>query len=189
MRISPYELHVDDPAFFNTLYRWDAHYDKSAFAVDAFAAYGASLFTVAHHVHKARRQPVNSYFSKARVATRQDLIYRHLDKLCSRLRSLVKTEATFDLGAAITALTRDVSNDFVLGRSYNSLDHEDFDVAMMDASQGGGNFWHLSKFLRWFGPTMQGLPVPWVLKITKGPMHTFFHQLWVSRDQLCKSSM
>ena len=85
IRISPHELHVSDPVFFDTLYRQDTPYDKYHWAVDAFAAKGATLFTTIHHDHMARRQQISPLFSKAKVASRQDLIHRHMDKLCRRV--------------------------------------------------------------------------------------------------------
>ncbi|KAJ2994470.1 hypothetical protein NUW58_g1547 [Xylaria curta] len=45
IRISPYELHVNDPSFFDHLYRQDGMWDKYDWSVDAFAAQGALLFT------------------------------------------------------------------------------------------------------------------------------------------------
>ncbi|KAI0024381.1 cytochrome P450 [Xylariomycetidae sp. FL0641] len=129
VRISPYELHVSDPAFFEHLYRHEGRWDKYAWATDAFAARGATIFTANHDLHKARRHPLNPFFSKARVAAQQDIIYKHLEKLCGRLAI---PASRLNLGAAITAFARDVANDFVLGKSYNSLERLDYAADMSD---------------------------------------------------------
>ncbi|KAI1505309.1 cytochrome P450 [Biscogniauxia marginata] len=44
IRISPYELHVIDPAFFDTLYRMDGRWDKYAWTYDAFGAKSSTIF-------------------------------------------------------------------------------------------------------------------------------------------------
>src|ERR1700710_690667 len=74
VRISPYELHVNDPSFFEKLYRQDGRWDKYAWAQDAFMVKGAALCTSDHDLHKARRLPLNSFFSKVKVVSKQDLI-------------------------------------------------------------------------------------------------------------------
>ncbi|KAF2965905.1 hypothetical protein GQX73_g7677 [Xylaria multiplex] len=135
IRISPYELHVNDPAFLNTLYNHDIM-KKYAWTYDAHTAKGSTAFTVDHDLHKARRQPLNGFFSKAKVASRQDMIQMYADKLCRRISQYVGT--TFDLGAASLAFTQDVANDFIISKSYGSLDREDLDVSMLVFLQGAG---------------------------------------------------
>ena len=84
------------------------------------------------------------------------------------------------MGAAVTAFARDVANDFILGKSYNSLDREDFDVVMLAASQGSGQVWRLTKFVRWVAPTMQAMPISWIMKAAGEEVKTFFRHLQVS---------
>ena len=86
----------------------------------------------------------------------------------------------FDFGAATTALVRDVMNDFMLGKSYNSLERKDFDAAQLAISQGSGAMWRMTKFFRFVGPTVQSLPPSWLLKVADGPFREFLLFLQVN---------
>ncbi|KAI1121324.1 trichodiene oxygenase [Nemania abortiva] len=164
VRISPYELHINDPEYFDQLYRQDGVWDKYDWAVDAFATHGALLLTPQHELHKARRQPLNAYFSKAKVHSRQGIINRHMDKLCDRISAFAETHQAFNLGAAITAVVRDVAFDFILGKNYMSLDKDDFDEAMVTASSGSGQVWRMTKHMRFIGPMLKSVPIDWIVK-------------------------
>ncbi|KAK6840897.1 hypothetical protein PG987_001757 [Apiospora arundinis] len=119
IRISPYELHVSDPAFFDTIYRMTGRWDKYSWAADAFGMRGSTVFASDHHLHKIRRRAIAPFFSKSHVYARQDLLHCNVDKLCQRISSL--DGDTVNLGAAMSAFARDVANEFILGKSYNEL--------------------------------------------------------------------
>ena len=78
--------------------------------MDAFDAKGASIYSTDHDVHKACRLPLSPLFSKAKVASRQDLIRRNVDKLCERV-SQTSEVIIVNLGAATSAFARDVATD------------------------------------------------------------------------------
>jgi cytochrome P450 len=177
IRISPYELHIIDPTFFEKLYCHDGVWHKYAWAYDAFSAYGATICSASHQLHKSRRRPLNAFFSNARVGSRQELIQRNVCKLCDRLTRSAMSKSIVDVGAAISALTRDISTEFILGRTYNSLDQEDFDVGMTNVFQDSGHIWRVTKHLRFFGPTMKALPVDWVMKVADEGTKAFFAYL------------
>ncbi|KAI1137268.1 cytochrome P450 [Hypoxylon sp. FL0543] len=177
IRISPHELHVNDPAFFNTLYCQEGRWDRYAWAWDAWGAEGPTIHTVDHDRHKARRKPLAPFFSKAKVAGRQDMIRRHVNKLCDRLYSIARSGKTVNLGAAATALARDVAFDFILAKSYHSLDSEDFDVAVLHAAQGAGPLWRITKHVGYVLPLLNSIPLDWAIKISDDEMKTFFNHL------------
>lgn len=102
--------------------------------------------------------PLNAYFSKASVVRRQDLIHRKLERLCERIAEFAGSGQAIDLGAAISAFQRDVSTEYVLGKSYNNLDQPDFGVGMTLIMHGGGTMWRLTKHIRWYGPAMLSIP-------------------------------
>lgn len=181
IRISPHELHVIDPVFFEKLYRQDGHWDKPAWNYDAFGAKVSTIFCTDHATHKARRQAIAPFFSKAKVAARQELIRRNVDKLCGRISKFAGT-ATFNLGAAASAYTRDTANEFIVGRQYYELDKKDFGVELSHASQGGGLMWRTTKHIRWFGPTIRSIPIDWAMKSADEGTKAFLRYLQSSEQ-------
>ena len=139
----------------------------------------SSLPDLEHDLHKARRLPLNPFFSKAKVTARQEVIRRNVDKLCTRILGF--TEATVDLGAAISAFTRDVSTEFVSGKTYNSLDQEDFNAGMTNVFQDSGHIWRITKHVTWFGPTLKSIPIDWVMRAADQGTKAFFRYLKASR--------
>ncbi|KAI1146658.1 trichodiene oxygenase [Nemania diffusa] len=176
IRISPCELHVSDPLFLNTLYNHDIM-KKYAWSYDAHTAKGATAFTVDHHLHRARRQPLNNVFSRAKVAARQDMINMYVDKLCGRIREYAEARSVFDLGSASLAFTQDVANDFVMGWGYGSLDREDLDVSMLVVLQGAGRVWRLTKHIRWYGHLLKAIPLSLLSKIAGNTLRVFLLRL------------
>lgn len=134
IRISPFGLHVNDRAFLSQLYRQDGIWDKYDWTANAFATYGATLLTLRHELHKARQKPLDPRFSEVKVYTCNDLLKWDMDKLCDRIQSSGESRGMFHFGAAMTAFTRDVAFDFILGKSYSSLEAEDLNRVMLSAT-------------------------------------------------------
>lgn len=139
----------------------------------------STIFTVAHDLHRARRQPLSPFFSKTKVASQTSIIQGHLEKLCDRLTGFTKSGAAFNFGAAITAFARDSSTNFILGESYNTLDREDFEVALLTVTHGSGKIWHITKFIRWVMPAVKKIPVPLMMRIGSEDVKTMFRTIQV----------
>lgn len=43
---------------------------------------------------------------------------------------------------ATSAFTRDIGNEFIIGKEYNELDLDDFNIGSFITSTGAGVFWH-----------------------------------------------
>ena len=179
IRISPYELHISDPTFFNQLYRQTGVWDKYAWSWDAFSAPGCVFTTADHAAHRARRTPLNSFYSRAEVASRQEIIQTTVDKLCSRVAESASTNKTIDIGAALSAFTRDVSLQYTIGTNYRNLDKDDFDYGMTVMQQGGGVVWRLTKHIPWYGPLMMSIPKSFLIKHADANTATFMQYLVV----------
>ncbi|KAK8084067.1 cytochrome P450 [Apiospora saccharicola] len=148
--------------FFETLYRLDGRWDKYAWTYDAFGAKDSTVFGSGHDAHKLHRRSIAPFFSKQNIWARQGLLNDNVEKLCRRISKLEGT--TFNLGAAISAFTRDNANRFILGKGYNELELDDFGVGLSSASHGAGGFWRITKHIRWFGPLLKAMPISWAMK-------------------------
>lgn len=135
-----------------------------------------------HDLHKNHRRAIAPFFAKPKVIARQELLRKNVEKLSLRIEKLAGN--TFNLGAAISAFTRDTINEFVVGKSYNELDIEDFNVALSVASQGAGVFWRTTKHVRWFGPMMRAMPIDWAMKMADDGTKAFLRYVQVSTLQM-----
>lgn len=172
MRISPHELHINDPTYYEKLYRQDGKWNKYDWAYDAFGAPMSSICSIDHELHKRRRAPLNSFFSKANVASREQLILRSARNLCERLNGLLGT--TVNISTAISAYTRDVATQFVLNKNYHALDNENFGADMTNVLQSSGAIWRTTKHVRFLGPLMKSLPMEWIEKSGDAGTKAFF---------------
>lgn len=111
------------------------------------------------------------------MSARIDILRRNIGKLCDRIRGFDGT--AFDLGAAVSAYTRDTANEYIVGKTYNELDREDFGVGLSIASQGAGVFWRTTKHIRWFGPLLRAIPVDWAMKGADDGTKSFLEYLQV----------
>lgn len=174
MRISPYELHINDPSYYETLYRQEGRWNKDSWAYDAFGAPTSSICSVDHDLHKRRRAPLNPFFSKANVTSRQHIVQRLAGTLCRRLYEASCAGATVNLSTAVSAFTRDVATEFILGKNHDSLGSEDFGADMTNVLQSSGAIWRTTKHVRFLGPLMKALPVDWIEKTGDAGTKAFF---------------
>jgi len=185
IRISPHELHVSDPSFFEKLYRQDGRWDKYAWSYDAFSAKYSSICTIDHELHRRRRAPLNAFFSKATVSNRQGIIQAHLNKLCDRIQEYDASSRILNLGTVISAFTGDVATEYIIGKSYSNLDRQDFNANMTNVLQSSGAMWRITKHVRFLGPTLKALPMPVVEKIGDDGAKAFFAFLKVPYACIC----
>ncbi|KAI0517465.1 cytochrome P450 [Xylaria bambusicola] len=167
VRISPYELHISDPDFYDKIYSREGEWDKYAWAYDAFGAPLSTICAIDHNIHKHRRAAVNPFFSKATVAAKSDIISRLVEQLCTRIDEFADESSMtkLSLSAAISALTRDVATEFILGKRYKNLEVQDFNQSLAIILQNSGSLWRITKHLRWYGPLMQSIPM-WLVERT-----------------------
>ncbi|RYP52142.1 hypothetical protein DL768_002692 [Monosporascus sp. mg162] len=159
------------------LYRQDGRWNKYEWSYKAFSAPDSAICTPDHDLHKQRRAATAPFFSKASVTRKQGIIHSLADKLCDRIRKCVDSESSMNVGTAISAFTRDVATQFILGKDYRNLDTEDFNAGMTAVLQSSGAIWRVTKHVPWLGPTMKSLPPSFMERIADDATKSFLNFL------------
>lgn len=107
MRINPWELHIDDPDFYETIYAPSAPFDKLKVFENRFAIPKAAFSTAAHSLHRPRRSALTPFFTKSKIQAHGPFIQGLVDRVCARLRSEYAAQdrplVLNDLFAAVSA--------------------------------------------------------------------------------------
>ncbi|KAL1639847.1 hypothetical protein SLS58_007591 [Diplodia intermedia] len=161
VRINPYELHVNVPDFYDTLYASAAsgrRTEKWSWSAKMFGTTQAAVGTASHELHRLRRAALNPFFSRRSVVRLEPVIQANVDKLRSRLEGFANAGDHVNLTDAFTALSADVIGDFAFGKRYGFLDAEDFNPGwhklMLDLSRGT----HLMKQFGWLYTILTCIP-------------------------------
>ena len=127
IRISPFELHVSDPSFYDEIYAGNHRQrDKYPWQIKSGDSAKAMGFTTDHHLHRLRREAVNPFFSKRRIVTLEKALYTQIDRLCERIGDFRASNNIINLTDAYLALTMDIITDYALGKSTRLLELDHF---------------------------------------------------------------
>ncbi|KAG9186800.1 hypothetical protein G6011_09908 [Alternaria panax] len=126
IRIIPYELHVSDHTFVDTIYTRSAPRDKYSFMTAQFGERLSTFSTDSHHHHRMRRAAINPFFSKQRVMGLQGMIWTQVERLCTRFEEFAASSKPIPTGEAFSCLTADIIIKCSLGVEQKALDNPDF---------------------------------------------------------------
>ncbi|EFW15797.1 conserved hypothetical protein [Coccidioides posadasii str. Silveira] len=120
VRISPHELHINDPAFIDTLYAGGGkRRDKYVFYASQFGLPKSLFGTADHYHHRLRRSALRRFFSKASVTQLEPLITKKIDTLCSIIQATAGSGRPVSLSDAYSAITSDVATEYAFGTCTN----------------------------------------------------------------------
>ncbi|KAL3473218.1 cytochrome P450 [Aspergillus californicus] len=126
VRISPTELHVNDPEYYEVIYSRDSPRNKYDYYQRTFNAPYALITAEDHHRHRLIRSQMNPFFSTTRIRQLEPTLKNLVDKLCRRLEALKDTGEPVTIEYPLTCYTTDVITDYTMGAGYHYLDEPDF---------------------------------------------------------------
>jgi hypothetical protein len=175
VRISPFEIHVKDPEWYDELYtNGSRKRDKSAWFVGRSG--GNSVFGTIHHDHhRLRRSALNPFFSKRSIAAFEPVIQSTMDQLCLALKSHILSGDPVELQTAYMALTLDVISQYAFGESLGLVQKPGFSPEwnkMLHATIEAGI---MNRHFPWLADVMMSLPT-WLAASISGPV-AFFVQI------------
>ncbi|KAH8896145.1 putative cytochrome P450 [Thozetella sp. PMI_491] len=122
VRINPIEIHCNDPDFFDVLYVTAAKRRTNKCSWTRASAFK----TIDHDLHRARRNQLSPFFSKASVRALEPLILVKVHRMCARLKQISATGGPVNLTHVFVALTLDIISRVSFGVSYELLELDDF---------------------------------------------------------------
>ncbi|KAK3900297.1 Trichodiene oxygenase [Staphylotrichum tortipilum] len=136
VRITPTELHIDDPDYYDVLYtRAAGRRNKYAYFSGRFGYASDTFSTVDHDLHRQRRKAISPFFSVAKIADFQPVIAAKVDRLCDKLDSYAAGggDTVIPLNRAWMALTTDIITEYAFAKSYDQLESPDFADTLHEA--------------------------------------------------------
>ncbi|CZR52602.1 related to cytochrome P450 CYP3/CYP5/CYP6/CYP9 subfamilies [Phialocephala subalpina] len=158
IRISPFELHINDPEYYDVLYSNNLPVNKSSWYTRQFDMGHATFGTIEHKQHRLRRSALNPFFSKQMISKLEPTIQAVVEKLFSRLEEFRGAGKPVEMRAAYSALTIDVITAYAFNESWEHLDSPDFKKDWFDGvhlMMGAGNF---MKQFPWLFSVVRVLP-------------------------------
>ena len=166
VRISPYELHINDPDYYDQLYVGAAvrKSDKYPWAARMFGRSTSMFSTIPHDLHRIRRAAMAPFLSMQSVQRLEPTIQVVVNKLVTRFRDLQGSGTSVNLIHAYAALTGDIIAQYGFAKSYGLMDSRDFTPqwhkSWMSVSENG----YMLKQFAWLEPAMRSMPF-WLVKM------------------------
>lgn len=122
VRINPYEVHISDPDFYDTLYAASNsnRKDRWSWYTSGLGIPTSTLATVEQGLHRRRRAAMSPFFSKQSVAKLQPMIHERALKLATRLKQLSCNEEIVPINLAFSAFTNGTRPSILLERADES---------------------------------------------------------------------
>ena len=164
IRINPYELHIDDPDFYDVLYCGPSQRrDKWDWPIAMFNLPTSTWATVAHDHHRLRQKALLPFFSQKSVSQLEPLIQSILDSLCANMERHQRAQKPVNLLYAFSAVSTDVIRQYSFGTSTHDVEKEEFFPEWYDSVMITSELNLLLKHIAWMLPIIAAMP-DWIVK-------------------------
>ncbi|KAF2808737.1 oxoglutarate/iron-dependent oxygenase [Mytilinidion resinicola] len=176
IRITPNEVHVNDPNLIDVVYPGGGKkVNKDPYFVGSFGVPESSLLTVEHDLHRTRRGALNRFFSKSSVRESEPFIQDAAQRFCLRLEEN-SGNGPVTLSAATSSFSTDVINEHNFGFRSNYLDGVNFKPNLQNALDGLSNSLQLMKQLPWLHVLMRMVPHSLFIRLNPDMADYFAHE-------------
>ncbi len=168
VRINPWELHVDDPEYYETIYGQSPPLDKLKSFETRFALRYASLSTADSTLHRTRRAALNPFMSARRIQSHEPLIQAKVDQVCDRLNAeYVGKEKELTLNDLFGCLAADVVMEIAFGHSYNLIAMPNFLHPFTLSSANTARTVHIVTHFPWVVTLTESLPESLLMAVSE----------------------
>ncbi|KAL4885918.1 cytochrome P450 [Aspergillus karnatakaensis] len=165
VRITPREIHISDPDFYEEIYAPSSRRrEKDPKFVPALSVRESMISTINHEHHRFRRNILNSFFSKRSVNDLTPMIEERTLKLINRFEDFHKSNGIVQLDDAFAALTADIITYYCYGKLWGFLEDEKFrsDIRLLASEISG--LCHINRFFPFIDQLIRLTP-PWLMRL------------------------
>jgi cytochrome P450 len=144
------------------LYSQTLPLEKSAFYINQWNIPAATFSTLPHLHHRLRRSAIAPYFSTAMISRLEPMLSTLVTKLCSRIEEYRQSGQPVSLRSAYSAFTTDVVSKYCFNKTWERLEHPDFDKEWREALFETGKSLNLMKQAPWLYRVVRAMPVGFV---------------------------
>ncbi|KAK4075534.1 cytochrome P450 [Purpureocillium lilacinum] len=124
VRVSPHEVHCDDPKFADEIYATSGRKrDKPQHQINGSALGHSGFGTMDHDLHRIRRIPLAKFFSRSMISRLESDVRALAQKLCDKLLAHADKPA-FDVTMAYSCFTSDAISGYCFGEPFGFLEQE-----------------------------------------------------------------
>jgi hypothetical protein len=199
VRITPREIHINDPEFYDEIYAPSSRRrEKDPAHVPLYSVTKSMIATINHDHHRFRRNILNNFFSKRSVVELTSMIQERVQKLIQRFEGFYRAKRPLQVDDAFTALTADIITYYSYGKLWGFLEDENFRSDIRQASSELSAMVHLNRFFPFLAPMLMMIPV-WLiglvspgkgrlLKFQRSILDTTIHSSQASEKESGKST-
>ncbi|KAF2108707.1 cytochrome P450 [Lophiotrema nucula] len=158
VRITPYEVHINDPAFFNELYNVTKKLDKDPWYYQWLDRNGSIFATIDSDIHKRRAGVIKKAFSTSSVAKIEPVLKKHFGTYCRLLETSRADKKQLNLSDVYRSLAVDVITDLSLPESMNLLETPDLGAAHSAFIRDMTEFSLWNRHFPWITPLLLKIP-------------------------------
>ncbi|KAJ5755047.1 hypothetical protein N7533_004590 [Penicillium manginii] len=116
VRITPWEIHIKDPDYYNTLYAGPGkHRNKDP--LFSYIGYPKSIFSLnSHEAHRPWRRILGHFLKKSAVQDLEPVIQENTQALCKHFSAAAKKKSILELYAVFHCFTSDTLSQHAFGR-------------------------------------------------------------------------
>ena len=172
VRINPWEIHINDPEYFETVYSAKP-FSKVPWHITWNMSPKSSLSTIDHHHHRLRRAAYNTYFSKLAINRLAPEIQARASDLCKRINAEFKGKS-INLGWALGGFATDIILHYCFATNSDCLGAKEFDAPFPRAIEALSAKSHYTMHFNWAAQLLTLLPI-WFLRILNPGIASFFN--------------
>ncbi|KAF2685008.1 cytochrome protein [Lentithecium fluviatile CBS 122367] len=163
VRITPDELHIDDPEYWYEVYCNNSStrpIDKQEKLRYRFGVPDAIFSTPDGEQHRSRRQAMAGFFSKQRLRTSQDRVNQLIERVSHRISTeYAGSDRVLDLGDMFSCLAVDIVTELCFRRCTNCTEAPDFKAPLVGVTANTLWISHWNAYFRFLQAWIDWLPV------------------------------